>query len=245
MKRLLCLLFAISLLLTGCAQSSTDTQSNQSSKPDTPNTEDDNHSVYYADRVNVNTMAFYFNDVCFGNEYGDAKQIITKWQDPIMFYVDGVATIPDYEVLNSFIDFLNNIDGFPGIMQIHDRSQANLVLNFCGLAEFNQHSLEQNANGFATFNYTTATGVITDGQIYIRTDIDQTTRSSVILEEVYQILGPTKDTLLRNDSIIYQHGDVSELSKEDKSIISLLYNSRITAGMTPMQSEEIIREIYY
>ena len=242
MKRLLCLIFAIALLLSGCSQGDTDSSpdQNSNSKPETGN-----HSIYYADRVSVDKIAYYFNDVCYGNEYGNSKEILTKWQDPIMFYIDGVATMSDYEVLNEFVDFLNNIDGFPGIMQIHDRAQANLVINFCGLAEFNQHSSEQNADGFATFNYTTATGVITDGKIYIRTDINQATRSSVILEEVYQILGPTKDTLVRKDSIIYQRGDALELSKEDKSIISMLYNNRITAGMSPIQTEEIIREIYY
>ena len=234
MKRLLALLFVISLLLTGC--------DNNGTPSDTPS---DNHSVYYADRVSVDKIAYYFNDVCFGNEYGSAKDKITKWQDPIMLYIDGVATMTDYEVLTDFLDYLNNIDGFPGIMQIHDKAQANLVVHFYGLEQFRNEVEAQDADGFATFNFQTDTGIITDGNVYIRTDINQADRSSIILEEIYQILGPTKDTLVRKDSIIYQRGNAAALSKEDKSIISMLYNSRITPGMTMAQSEEVIREIYY
>lgn len=236
MKRLFCLIFAISLLLTGCNGKENNPQ----------NAESDKHSIYYVERVNVDKMAYYFNDVCFGGEYDAlSKQIIVKWQDPIMLYIDGFANISDYDTLTGFLDFLNTIDGFPGIMQIHDKTQANLVVHFYPLAEFKDAVPVQDAIGYATYNFNTSTGVITDGDVYILTDSSQADRNSVILEEVYQILGPTKDTLVRKDSIIYQHGNPSKLSDEDKSIISLLYNSRITPGMTPMQSEEIIREIYY
>lgn len=239
MKRLLCVLFAVSLLLTGCNDA---TNSNATS-----NTDSENHSTYYVDRVSVDKMAYYFNDVCFGGEYtaGLTKQNITKWQDPIMLYIDGVATMTDYEVLTDFLDFLNNIDGFPGIMQIFDKSQANLIVNFCGQAQFVAETNLADADGFATFNYSNETFVITNGKVYIRTDINQPDRSSVLQEELYQILGPTKDTLVRKDSIIYQRSNPEKLSAEDKSIISLLYNTRITPGMTATESEEIIREIYY
>ena len=237
MKRLLCLLFAISLLLTGCNSNTSNTPSNS---------DGEKHSVYYADRVSVDKMAYYFNDVCFSNEYDvHAKQTVVKWQDPIMLYIDGVATMTDYEVLNNFLDFLNNIEGFPGIMQIHDKTQANLVIHFLGLAQFRDEVPVQDAIGYASYNYNNATSTITDGDVFILTDTDQTERNSVILEEVYQILGPTKDTLVRKDSIIYQRGNVEKLSDVDKSIMRLLYCERITPGMTMTQSEEIIREIYY
>lgn len=238
MKRLFCVIFALLLLLTGCSAAPDDNG--------TPsNTDSGEHSVYYADRVSVDKMAYYFNDVCFGNEYGATKSIITKWQDPIMYYIDGTVSMNDYEVINGFIDFLNNIDGFPGIMEIHDKSQANLVLHFYGLAQFKNEVDTEGAAGLATFNYNNNTGVITDGDVYICTDEPESERKSIILEEMYQVLGPTKDTLVRKDSIIYQRGNAPQLSKEDKSIISLLYSSRITPGMSMAESEEIIREIYY
>lgn len=226
--------------MTGCSTTNTD-----SSVPS--GTNGDNHSVYYADRVSVDKMAYYFNDVCFGSEYGASlsKQTLAKWQDPIMLYIDGVATMSDYEVLMDFLDFLNDIDGFPGIMQIRDKTQANLVVHFYGQAQFITETNRNDADGLATFNYETATGVITDGDVYIRTDIDQTNRNSVILEELYQVLGPTKDTLVRKDSIIYQRSNPEKLSDVDKSIMRLLYCERITAGMTAAESEEIIREVYY
>ncbi len=237
MKRLLCFAFTLVLLLAGCnGTDNTPTDANS-----------DKHSVYYADRVSVDKMAYYFNDVCYGSEYGASvsKQTLTKWQDPIMLYIDGVATMSDYEILTDFLDFLNDIDGFPGIMQIHDKTQANLVIHFYGQAQFAAETERNDADGLATYNYNNQTGVITDGDVYIRTDIDQTNRNSVILEEMYQILGPTKDTLVRKDSIIYQRGNAPKLSKEDESIMRLLYCERITPGMTAAQSEEIIREIYY
>lgn len=255
MKRLLCL-FISTLLLAGCSAKFIDNTNITNSDNSTNNTNSNNnsstntveppkHSNYYIEELTADEIVYYFNDVCFGNEYGDEKNIITKWYDPILFYIEGYPTSEDFEVLNGLINFLNNIDGFPGITRTSNKSTANLVVNFCDLYTFNTYSPELNADGFATFNYITATGVITDGSVYIRSDIDQTLRNSVILEELYQILGPTTDTVIREDSIINQYGDALELSKIDKIIIAMLYNKNITYGMDTVKTEEVIREIYY
>lgn len=255
MKRLLCL-FISALLLTGCSAKFIDNTNTTTGDNSTNNTNSNNnsstntveppkHSNYYIEELTADEIVYYFNDVCFGNEYGDEKNIITKWYDPITVYIEGTPTNKDFEILNEFISFLNNIDGFPTITIINDISATNLIINFCNLEEFNANSPELNADGFATYNYITETGIITDGSVYIRSDIDQTLRNSVILEELYQILGPTNDTLIREDSIIYQYGDTLELSKIDKIIIAMLYNKNITYGMDTVKTEEVIRKIYY
>ena len=273
MKRIICLVFAICFLLSGCCvienvsevthethkkntsnkiTSSTESKT-EVSTPDkttsTTETQEKKHSVYYADGIDAVRMAFLFRDVCFGNEYGDDKQIICKWEEAINLYIDGTPTDADLETLNELLNFFKSIDGFVGIRRVATPSQANLQLCFYDDYQFNALAMQQigetNADGLATYNYTTATGVIFNGKIIIRTSIDQENRNSVIQEEVYQILGPTKDTTIRSDSIIYQYGNPPTLSKEDKSIMRLLYCDRIKAGMTPAQVEAIIKEIYY
>ena len=88
--------------------------------------------------------------------------------------------------------------------------------------------------------------MIYDAQIAIRTDMDQYLRNSVILEEIYNCLGPIQDTALRPDSIIYS--DFSEpqvLSKVDELILKLLYHPALACGMNADVCREVIAALYY
>ena len=77
-------------------------------------------------------------------------------------------------------------------------------------------------------------------------DLDQHTRSSVILEEIYNGLGPLMDTVEREDSIVYQYGsDVTELSDSDWVILKLLYSEEVKAGMDQETCEEVLRSLYW
>ena len=99
--------------------------------------------------------------------------------------------------------------------------------------------------GAAEFWYYTETNEIHTARIGYRTDIDQDTRNSVLLEEIINVLG-ISDSELRTDSIVYQYGsEVTALSDMDWLILKLMYNKRIRCGMDAAQCEEIIRELYY
>ena len=57
-----------------------------------------------------------------------------------------------------------------------------------------------------------------------RTEVDQYIRNSVILEEIYNGLGPVQDTDLREDSIIYAgYSEPQELTQADELILRLFY----------------------
>ena len=82
--------------------------------------------------------------------------------------------------------------------------------------------------------------------ICYRSDIDQQVRNSVILEEIYNGLGPIQDTDSRSDSIIYSgYSTPQNLTAIDELLLQLLYHPQLTCGMDRAQCEAVIRQLYY
>ena len=87
---------------------------------------------------------------------------------------------------------------------------------------------------------------IYDAIICYRSDMWPSLRTSVILEEIYNCLGPVQDTRLRPDSIIYQeYAEPQQLTPIDELILRLLYHPDIRPGMNAAECEQIIRLLYY
>ena len=87
---------------------------------------------------------------------------------------------------------------------------------------------------------------IFDAIICYRTDLDQYLRNSVILEEIYNGLGPIQDTALREDSIIYtEFSQPQALTQIDELLLKLLYHPEMQCGMNAEECENIIRRLYY
>ena len=100
-------------------------------------------------------------------------------------------------------------------------------------------------DGAVTFWYSGANDIY-DEVICVRTDLHQFLRNSVILEEMYNGLGPIQDSLLRRDSIIAQeYSEVQMLTKVDELILKLLYHPDIQCGMNAAECEAVIRQLYY
>ena len=77
-------------------------------------------------------------------------------------------------------------------------------------------------------------------------DLDQEVRNSVILEEIFNGLGPVQDTDLREDSIAYSGYSIpQELTEIDELILKLLYHPDIVCGMNAQECEAVIRQLYY
>ena len=69
---------------------------------------------------------------------------------------------------------------------------------------------------------------------------------SVILEEIYNGLGPIQDTDLRPDSIIYSgFSEPQSLTDVDELILKLLYHPQLLPGMNADECETVIRQLYY
>ena len=206
------------------------------------------HSPLYIEDLVVEDVIRYFNEVCLDAEFvnGGNASLLQKWTEPIYYKLNGDPTAKDLEVLNTFLTWLNTIEGFPGILEAKDSQNPNLQIHFC---------TQKDMLSLMGDNFTGMDGAVTfwywDNEIYdaiicYRTDLNQHVRNSVILEEIYNGLGPVQDTGLRTDSIIYSgYSEPQQLTQIDKLILQLLYHPDIKCGMDAVQCEAVIRTLYY
>ena len=206
------------------------------------------HSNLYIEGLSVEDVITYFDEIVLGAEFINSGNPykVQKWTTPIYYVIKGNYTIEDMNTFDNFIDWLNNVDGFPGIYEASDEDSANLVINFCSNKEMINilGNNFYNTDGGVTFWYNNNS--IYKAVICYRTDISQEIRNSVILEELYNGLGPINDTKLREDSIIYSEFSTPQsLTSIDELLLKLLYNEKIKVGMVKNDYENIIRELYY
>lgn len=295
MKKLICLLLALTVVLAGCRKpaeapvpaqtlplvsetteateapeiteptQTTETQPEETepettepeetepleTEPTTAETEPTKpaHSDLYLEGVPVEDVLVWFNEVVLDSEFvtsGDPSRL-QKWEDPICYSVEGEPTEADLAVLESFCTWLNALEGFPGIRKASEGDWVNLRIHFTdeqGLLDVMGPNFS-GLDGAVTFWYD-GFDRIYDEVICIRTELDQTLRNSVILEEVYNGLGPVQDTNLRPDSIIYQEfTQPQELTAVDQLLLKLLYHPDMLCGMDAAQCEAVIRNLYY
>lgn len=206
------------------------------------------HSDLYIQDIPVEDVLLYFNEVCLDSEFinsGDPSYV-QKWTEPIYYTLEGDYTDADVAAVDAFANWINSVGGFPGIYLTEDPTQRNLRICFCDQEEMLQlmGSDFANMDGAVTFWY--LQDEIYDAIICCRTDLDQQLRNSVILEELYNCMGPIQDTALRPDSIIYQEFSQNQwLSPMDTVLMKLLYHPQIRPGMDAQQCEAIIRTLYY
>lgn len=262
MKRLIVyILILCSLLLTACDRAKvpaetglpttlppTSQPTTQTVPPETIAPTQPEHSWLYIPGLDVEDVILYFNEVCLDAEYstdGDPSKL-QKWMEPLYYTLDGPTTDEDLRVLTDFTDWLNTLDGFPGIYETQDPLQANLQIYFCTQQELAEQMGDQfwGCDGAVTFWY--LDNAIYDATICYSTESNQFARNSVILEEIYNGLGPVQDTQLRTDSIIYaNYSEPQELTEIDKLLLTLLYHPSMECGMDIIQCEAVIRELYY
>lgn len=210
------------------------------------------HSELYLPDYTIEQILVYFEEVALRMEYtdglGDAT-LVQKWAAPIRYRIYGNPTQEDWAVLEDLFTQLNEIPGFPGIYAAADDEPENLTLSFLSPEAFTISFSEaingEDAYGAAQFWYYTDTNEIHTANIGYRTDIDQTTRTSILVEEIVNVLG-LSDTELRTDSITYQHSNENTaLSEIDWLILKLLYDPAIQCGMDFDKCSPIIQQLYY
>ncbi len=206
------------------------------------------HSELYIPDVSVEDVIVYFNEVCLDSEitHSGDPSVVQKWTAPIRYELHGSYTDEDTAVVERFCGWLNTVYGFEGIYESEYSAQTNMDIYFCPQSEIPKRMGDEYTyvNGAVTFWY--EENEIYDAVICCRSDMDQHQRNSVILEEIYNSLGPVQDTTLRPDSLIYQYyAEPQELTEVDELIIRLLYHPDIQCGMNEQQCEEVIRSLYY
>jgi len=206
------------------------------------------HSALYIPGVAADDVITYFNEVCLSAEYvnsGDPSYL-QRWNAPITYRIYGEPTAEDLAKIEEFSRWLNTLSGFPGIYEAGENEYVNLQIHFCDRQTMVDLMGDQfwGMDGAVTFWYND--DVIYDAIICIRTDLDQNLRNSVILEEIYNGLGPVQDTDLRPDSIIYSvYSEPQALTEMDELILKLLYHPDLKCGMDAAECETVIRQIYY
>ncbi len=206
------------------------------------------HSELYIPEVPIEDVITYFNEVCLAAEFVNSgnPNLLQKWIAPIYYTIDGDMTDEDIAILTRFTQWLNTVEGFPGIYETEEAYRANLEIYFCDQQSLIDRMGENfyNMDGAVTFWYS-------ENQIYreiicYRTDIQQQVRNSVIQEEIYNGLGPIQDTDLRKESIIYSgYSEPQMLTQIDELILKLLYHPQMLCGMNAEECESVIRQLYY
>lgn len=260
--RTLCLLLILcALLLSACigapvgvppTQTIPDTQATQTVQTDPPVTEppvtEPLHSEWYIPGVGVEDVIRYFSEVCLDAEFvnGGDPSCLQRWEVPIRYRLYGDPTDTDLQTLTTFARWLNTMDGFPGIYEAEDTLSANLQIYFCTQQELIDRMGENfyGTDGAVTFWY--SDDMIYNAVICYRTDLEQSLRNSVVLEEIYNGLGPIQDTSLRPDSIIYSgFSQPQALTAIDELLLKLLYHPDMRPGMNTQECEAVIRALYY
>ena len=207
------------------------------------------HSALYLPDLALEDVILYFNEVCLDAEFNDGgnPKLIQKWASPIGFLIQGDPTEADLEVLEGFVAWLNEIEGFPGLYPVEEEFLADLQIHFCSYHDMLDIMGDQfeGSDGCVTFWYN-GDNIIYDATICCVDSLDQYIRNSVILEELYNGLGPVQDTELRPDSLIYAgYSEPQSLTEIDELILKLLYHPDMQPGMTQEEAEAVIRELYY
>lgn len=210
------------------------------------------HSPLYLPEHTPDQIGDYFEEIVFQMEYSDGTGntgLVQKWLSPMNYYIYGDATDEDLAVLTGLFEQLNEIDGFPGIYPTDNRGDENLSISFLDedafFGEFSECINGEDAYGATQFWYYTDTNEIHTAKVGYRTDLDQDTRTSVIMEEIVNMLG-VSDTVLRENSVVYQYSnDNMALSDVDWVILKLLYSSEIACGMNAESCRPILLELYY
>ncbi len=216
-----------------------------------PETTAPEHTALYLPDVTTQQMLEYFEEVVLHMEYTDGTgntSLVQKWIEPIRYRIYGDATEEDLAVLNGLFAQLNEIPGFPGIAGAGDEEPENLNISFLEPEDFTAAFSDilngEDAYGGTQFWYYTATNEIYTANIGYRTDIDQSTRTSILIEEIINTLG-ISDTVLRTNSVVYQYSNENTaLSNVDWVIVNLLYNPQIQCGMGIDECNAVVEELY-
>lgn len=207
------------------------------------------HSEFYIPGIPVEDVIRYFNEVCLDAEIVNAgdPSVLQKWTVPIEYTLNGNFTSDDLSVFNDFVQWLNTVVGFPGMYASSWPEDAPLQIYFCTEEEMVSRMGKsfRGHDGAVTFWYNSENEIYKASVCY-RTEISQYTRNSVILEEIYNGLGPIQDTQLRPDSIIYTgFSEPQYLTEMDELILRLLYHPWMECGMDAESCAAVIRQLYY
>jgi hypothetical protein len=183
----------------------------------------------------------YFEEVAFGQEFGDAAGEIRKWTHDVRIVVHGDPSDEDLVTLYDVVVDLNAMIGTIVIDIV--ASDGNFDIHFAPEPEF--AAIEPNyvpVNMGFFWVWWDGGGNITDARVLVSTTgLTQPERNHIIREEVTQSLGLMRDSFAFEDSIFYQGWtETQEYSELDELLIEMLYLPEVEPQMTVEEAQAVI-----
>ena len=183
----------------------------------------------------LQTVLAYFSEIAFADEGEGAIGVARKWIKPIYYEIYGTADEVDVAVIRWASEYLNSINGFPGMFMATATNKANVKFYF------GNQAFVQNAIGISDNTVQSCTRIFYNSDDYriqlakvgIVTDLtSREVRNSLILEEVLQMLGLNQNSLNYPQSLFYKANALPQVPDElDLAIVRLLYSPVIKSGM--------------
>ena len=183
----------------------------------------------------------YFFEIAFGTEYGASQSLLHKWENNIGIKVNGTPTSADLDTLNQVVTELNSLVNSISL-RIVDQN-PNIDIHFTTMGQFASiipGYVQGNMGYFSV--WWNEIGAIYYANVLIASEgLSQQERSHLIREELTQSLGIMKDSNRYKDSIFFQGWtNTINYTPIDRSVISLLYDSRLKPNMTKDQVKNVL-----
>ncbi len=183
----------------------------------------------------LQTVLAYFSEIAFADEGEGAIGKARKWIKPIYYEIYGSADDVDVAAIRWTAEQLNSINGFPGMFAATPTNKANVKFYF-GNITYIQSALgitDNTARSCTRLFYNTDDFRIQLAKIGIVSDTtSRTDRNSLILEEIFQMLGLNQNSLNYPQSLFYKANTDPQVPDElDMTLVKLLYSPALQSGM--------------
>ena len=193
-----------------------------------------------------------FEEIVFGNDFGPDSERVVKWGTSIKIVI--ATAIPD-RLRQDLSDILSQARRLTGIdMRLAKKGGRNSIyVHYAPHAQFvpilrrfypsRSKSLDWLRSASCFFSGIPRSYEYKWAVIGIADDLGEKETRSCIFEEIFQGLGPGKNSNALPPSISSIWDTQTELSLNDKIILRALYDPRITPGMARAQAMGIAREV--
>ncbi|WP_051640618.1 DUF2927 domain-containing protein [Thiomicrorhabdus sp. Milos-T2] len=195
-----------------------------------------------------------FQEIALKNEYKKSNKRIVKWQQPIRYRFDYQKLKRNQLVETLFKTHLKHLADITGLnIQPAINSDANLIIYLTTdktyadvIHRFTRSTVKNIAKDSNCMgNYkTNKQNEITQAEVVLPVDHDYSRGLLVacVVEETTQVLGLPNDASWVNPSIANDDSKIELLTGLDYIFLKLLYDSKIKAGMSQLQSQRILKK---
>ena len=216
------------------------------------------------------TIVEHFNIIAFGNEYtGKRYAAVRKWKSPIIARVDGDPPADFEDSIRQHLAELQKITGHPTALVYSARmlrekkvpkglnpKSFNMFLLYYPIEELKvvarqqlgnrmDPTLQRLAGGKSTCEATLFTkgNEIRSAVVLFPAERPKDHMRACVVEELTQVMGLPNDSGSVNPSIFNDTSPYTELTDHDRLMLKVLYDPRITIGMSRDQALIVGRKV--